>query len=142
MFKIAIVLPVLQWYSAEFIRNSDFRHFSIIFQTSIGYSNYAPPKDQHKTLHKSRFNVGLNVNEVWFGPRLVGYRNLIQISKNSRKNVENLVKLHFHLFCLCLHGDGPHVNRCLCIWFVTMACYLYEISVNYIKYGTSNFQKV
>ena len=57
---------------------------------------------------------------------MVRYRNFNLKLKNSRKNVENLVKLHFRLFCLCLHGNGQHVNGCLCICFVTIACYIYD----------------
>ena len=38
----------------------DFRYFSIIFGTSDGYLNTAPPKDQHKTVHKSRAYVANN----------------------------------------------------------------------------------
>ena len=32
---------------------------------SDGYLNTAPPKDQHKTLHKTRFTVALLITEVW-----------------------------------------------------------------------------
>ena len=45
--------------------NREFLYFSIIFRTSHGYLNTAPPKDQHKTFHKSRVDVALLIEEVW-----------------------------------------------------------------------------
>ena len=36
-------------------------------------------------------------------------------------------------FACVLHGNGQHVHGCLCMFFVTMAYYLYDMGFNFIN---------
>ena len=63
---------MLPWEHQKIRRNHDFLYFSVIFGTSHAYLNTAPPKDQHKTFHKSKVDATLLILVLaWCGVEIL-----------------------------------------------------------------------